>query len=94
MVRIHGNYCGPNWTAGQARPAADIDKLPYVAPTDELDAACLKHDRACSSNGCTKKADLQLRNTAIILAARNPQLRQKALLIAAAMQAVAPRRER
>lgn len=89
MVRIHGNYCGPNWTAGQRRPAKDIDKLPYVAPTDALDAGCLEHDRTCSKGGCTKEGDLKLRNTALLVAFTQPRLREVALLVAAGMTAAA-----
>jgi len=89
MVRIHGNYCGPNWTAGQRRPAKDIDKLPYVPPTDALDRACLDHDRDCSQGGCSKKGDLKLRNTALLVAFTQPRLREVALLVAAGMTAAA-----
>jgi len=87
MVKIHGNYCGPNWTAGQAKPASMIDSLPYVKPTDALDKACLDHDRSCSKSGCTSKGDLRLRNAALLVAVTNPSLRSKALLIAASMEA-------
>lgn len=94
MVRIHGNYCGPNWTAGQPRPAKDIDKLPFVPPTDKLDAACMQHDRTCSKGGCSRAGDRKLRNTALLLAATSPSLREPALLIAAAMIAAEPTRSR
>lgn len=92
MVRIHGNYCGPNWTAGQAKPASMIDQLPYVAPTDALDAGCLEHDRSCSKGGCSATADLRLRNVALGVALVNPLLRPKALAIAAAMEVASRRR--
>ena len=85
MVKVWGNYCGPNWTAGQARPAKDIDKLPFVKPTDRLDQACLEHDRTCSKGGCSRAGDRKLRNTALLLAATSPSLREPALLIAASM---------
>ena len=85
LVKIHGNYCGPNWTAGQRKPASLIDALPYVAPTDALDAACLEHDRSCK-NGCSSKGDLKLRNAALMVAVQNPKLRPVALAIAASMQ--------
>ena len=91
IVRIHGNYCGPNWTAGQAKPACEIDNLPYVAPTDLLDAACLDHDRSCV-NGCTAKGDTALRNAALVIALTNPRLRNTALLVAASMTVAAPTR--
>jgi len=94
VVKVWGNYCGPNWTAGQARPAKDIDKLPYVAPTDALDSACMQHDRACSKNGCTSAADRKLRNTALLLAFTQRRLREPALLIAAAMSAAEKTRTR
>lgn len=94
MVRIHGKYCGPNWTAGRAIPASEINSVPYVAPTDRLDAACLAHDRDCADGGCSSTGDRRLRNAALMVALTNPLLRQKALLVAAAMTATAPRRER
>ena len=94
MVKIHGNYCGPNWTAGQPKPASMIDSLPYVAPRDALDAACLQHDRDCSKGGCSAKGDTQLRNKALRIALTNPTLRPVALLVAASMSVTAPRRDR
>ena len=90
MVRFHGNYCGPNWTAGRPVPASMIDQVPYVAPTDALDRACLQHDRACSKGGCTSSADRRLERAALAVALTNPALRAKALTVAAAM-AVAQR---
>lgn len=62
-----------------------IDQLPYVAPTDRLDAACLEHDRSCSKGGCTSTADKRLARKALVIGLTNPSLRDPALLIAAAM---------
>jgi hypothetical protein len=94
MVKVWGNYCGPNWTAGKNAPASSIDSLPYVAPTDDLDAACMAHDRDCSKGGCSAKGDTRLRNAALRIAILSPSLREPALLIAAAMTATAPTRKR
>lgn len=94
LVKIHGNYCGPNWTAGQAKPASEIDRLPYVAPVDALDKACLNHDRDCSKGGCSTKGDTRLRNAALLVALTRPDLRNVALLVAAGMTATAPTRSR
>lgn len=91
MAKLHGNYCGPNWTAGQSKPASMIDDLPYVAPTDALDAACLRHDRSCK-NGCTAQGDSKLRNAALAIALTNPRLRNVALIVAAGMTVAAPTR--
>ncbi len=65
MVRIHGNYCGPDWTAGKR-----IDARSYVLgggqfdvkPVDWLDALCLEHDRGCGSSdlGCSRSDDQRL----------------------------------
>jgi hypothetical protein len=66
-----------------------IDQLPYVKPTDQLDAACRAHDKSCSQGGCTSAADIKLRNRALFLAATSPTLRDPALLIAAAMTVAA-----
>lgn len=73
MVKIHGDWCGPNWTGGRKLSAEDYAKRGYSwdAPCqDALDCACRTHDRACSHpKGCSKKAD-----TALIKSAEKLQL--------------------
>ena len=64
LVKIHGNWCGPNWTGGRKLSAEDYAKRGYswdASCTDALDCACRAHDRACSHpKGCSKKADTKL----------------------------------
>jgi len=60
MVKIHGNWCGPNWTGGQRVPADE-----YTGPWDgpaisPLDEACRSHDKSCSSGTCSRAADTRL----------------------------------
>ena len=60
MVKIHGNWCGPNWTGGQKVAAED-----YTGPWDgpaisKLDEACRSHDKSCSSGKCSRAADTRL----------------------------------
>ena len=73
MIKVHGNWCGPNWTGGKKLSAEEYAARGYSwnAPcTDALDCACRNHDRACSHpKGCSKKAD-----TALIKAAEKLQL--------------------
>ena len=104
IVRIHGNWCGPNWTAGQ-----NVDALTYKQRggqfdepcIDKLDCACRKHDRDCAdSRGCSKKGDTALIKTALSVAL-NPAnrffrsaLADKAALIAAGITAARPTRRR
>jgi hypothetical protein len=58
MVRIHGNYCGPNWTGGKAYAAADKRVDWNVPCVDRLDCACKNHDRDCAHpQGCSSKSD-------------------------------------
>lgn len=40
MPKIHGNYCGPNWSAGKAQTSVVSD----VEAIDEFDQTCLEHD--------------------------------------------------
>ena len=79
-MRIHGNWCGPNWTGGKKLSAEDYAARGYSwdAPcTDALDCACRAHDRACSHpKGCSKKADTQL-----IQAAKKIQLNEVTRLL-------------
>jgi len=80
MVKIHGNWCGPNWTGGRKLSAEDYAKRGYswdASCTDALDCACRAHDRACSNpKGCSKKAD-----TALIEATKKIQLNEVTRLL-------------
>lgn len=65
LVKIHGNWCGPNWTGGQRVSAQD-----YTGPWDgpaisPLDQACRAHDFASRGGKTPRTAD-----TALIQAAR------------------------
>ena len=63
MVKIHGNWCGPNWTGGRRLTAQEYDERglnwngPVISP---LDAACRTHDFSCRSGQCTKAGDTRL----------------------------------
>jgi len=90
IVRIHGNWCGPDWTAGQVKPAKDITSADYnVGCTDKLDCACKVHDiDVFERGGRTRGSDTRLSNVAIRIAYdfRQPRaLRRKALLVAYGM---------
>lgn len=44
-MRGHGNWCGPNWTAGQTKPTSKLsDTDRHVPAIDALDQACKEHD--------------------------------------------------
>lgn len=66
MVRIHGQWCGPNWTQGKAQPA-NAPGVDFSAPCDDaLDCACRKHDKDCAHPlGCSRKGDEDLIATAL-----------------------------
>ena len=60
MVKIHGNWCGPNWTGGQ-RVSADKYTGPWDGPAiSKLDEACRSHDKSCSTGECSRAADTRL----------------------------------
>lgn len=41
----YGNWCGPGWSAGQAKDSADLTYSDFDVPAiDELDQACKNHD--------------------------------------------------
>jgi len=62
LVRIHGNWCGPNWTGGQAVSAQDYQGSWNASAVDRLDQACREHDKQCgtSSRGCSRSSDDKL----------------------------------
>lgn len=90
MVKIHGKWCGPGWTAGQSKVAADMVPSDYLVNcTDKLDCACKVHDiDVYERGGRTRGSDSRLSNVAIRIAYdfRNPRyLRRKALMVAYGM---------
>ena len=104
LVRIHGNWCGPNWTAGRR-----IDALAYKEAggqfdepcIDKLDCACREHDRDCAHPlGCSRKGDSKLIKTALAVSLNprnrifNPSLAYKAALVAAGITAARTTRRR
>jgi hypothetical protein len=87
MVRIHGNWCGPDWTAGQVKPAKDMIPSDYlVRCVDRLDCACKVHDiDVFERGGRTRGSDVRLSNLALrlYLDPRNPRsLRMTARFVA------------
>ena len=68
MVKIYGNWCGPDWTDGKNISARNylLAGGDFRGPCiDKLDCACLQHDKGCSGKqGCTKAADRKLIRTA------------------------------
>lgn len=92
-MKIHGNWCGPNWTAGRKISARDYRLAGGTFKSkciDRLDCACRTHDKACSGkSGCSASADLKLARSAniISLTSINSEIRAKARLIAGGMLA-------
>jgi len=95
MVKIHGNYCGPNWTGGRNLPS-NSPKVNWSTPClDALDCACKAHDRDCSHpKGCSAKADRLLSRKAGIVALTHPRLRNKAAAVSAMIGIVSATRRR
>ena len=95
-MKIHGNYCGPNWTHGRNVPASDYFLYPEVKPIDRLDTACQAHDKDCSQGGCSSRGDTALRDVALAVAISNPdvQTRATATAIAIGMHFIKDKRDR
>lgn len=100
LVRIHGRWCGPNWTDGR-----NIDALTYKQQggdfqgrcVDKLDCACRDHDKDCANTkGCSAKADRKLVQAALLvsLTTRNAALAAKAKLLASGIAAASLTRSR
>ena len=67
MVKIHGNWCGPDWTGGKRLSAQEYDergldwKASAISP---LDRGCRLHDYEGRSGKMPRAADTRLINTA------------------------------
>ena len=77
MVRYHGNWCGPNWTAGQYKPTSDLTLSDRSVPAvDALDQACKDHDIDLHDAQTTE--DVEQTNEKFIATAAKQGLRGKA----------------
>jgi len=85
LVKIHGNWCGPNWTGGQTLSANDPRVDWSVKSLSKLDQACKVHDRACADGGCSAADDRRLARKATMIGIFNPRLAPVARAIALAM---------
>lgn len=56
LMKYHGNYCGPNWSAGKQQPSTIDDN---VHPTDEFDHTCMVHDAAYYNQDNLAEADME-----------------------------------
>ena len=45
LVKIYGNWCGPDWTGGRKEEFTPHPPGYYKPPVDALDSACMIHDR-------------------------------------------------
>ena len=84
-MKIHGNWCGPNWTGGRRLTAQEYDErgLDWNAiAISPLDEACRSHDFDCRSGECTRRGDTELIRVARtrVLSVRK-QLRLEASLL-------------
>lgn len=75
-MRYHGNYCGPNWSAGRHQPSVLSD----VPPTDDFDRTCKVHDAAYASGSEIGAADRRF--VAENLATLNPKRWLAAIAVA------------
>lgn len=44
LVKIHGNWCGPDWTGGRKEEYSPVNSSLYKSATTPLDSACKTHD--------------------------------------------------
>ncbi|MEQ8426896.1 MAG: RHS repeat-associated core domain-containing protein [Gammaproteobacteria bacterium] len=79
LIKVHGNWCGPNMTGGFSKPYNELDHVERTAalePIDSLDRCCKTHDISyakcreespCDENErqqCFQNADRELSNCA------------------------------
>ena len=85
LVKIHGNYCGPNWTGGKPYASNDPRVDWSVKPIDALDRACRIHDLGCSKGGCSAADDRRLARKAAFISIIDPRLAPIARAVSIAM---------
>lgn len=60
-IVYHGNYCGPNYSAGKIQGSVADSPVPAI---DELDQLCKEHDAAYANKEDLKTADLKFASQA------------------------------
>lgn len=64
MVKLHGRWCGPNWTDGRSQdaPTYKANGGNFTARAiDPLDKICRTHDKSCSgADGCSVRGNLAM----------------------------------
>ena len=95
MVRLHGKWCGPNWTANQRKPAKDATKRDrMVSCSDSLDCGCKRHDLDIADSGPSFESDTRLMRKALAImnnplyAVTNPRMYAAAFVVHDAMAVV------
>jgi hypothetical protein len=101
MVRLHGNWCGPNWTDGKAQPANAKGVNFKGKCIDKLDCACRTHDKDCAHpDGCSRSGDSKLILAALKVATNpinrifNPEMVAAANIVIPAIAAARITRKR
>lgn len=60
LSKVHGNWCGPDWTGGRVQPYVEAADGYYASSTDYTDEACKRHDKCFAMcrevNPCDKNA--------------------------------------
>lgn len=65
LARVHGYWCGPNWTGGFGRPWNELtpyEKMRARNPVGQLDQACKQHDRCYGKCGKDYPCDPKMRS--------------------------------
>jgi len=95
MVRLHGRWCGPNWTNNQVKPAKDATSADRRGNcTDSLDCACKRHDLDIADDGPSYESDTRLMRKALAImnnplyAVTNPRMYAAAFVVHDAMAVV------
>ena len=92
LVKIHGRYCGPNWTAGKKIAAEDATQKDFqVRSIDLLDGGCKIHDMDINRDGPSRESDLRLARVAQKVlddSKSSKKLKQKARIVRDGMLAI------
>src|SRR5690606_28708327 len=62
LFKVHGMWCGPNWTGGRTEPYKEGKPANYYSrATDYTDAACQRHDKCFATCRALHKCDKKSR---------------------------------
>lgn len=69
LLKIYGNWCGPDWTGGFKKPWNDLtpwEQEHVLPPKNPLDKLCMDHDKCYGNCALNHRCDMKARSSCLL----------------------------